>query len=146
MTERHPYNQTFVSPVEIFEAAGYRFSLDFDDEVLIDAPEQINREQLEAVIQKALYGIQCRLRTMRTRGLQVFVGGPLSGQRHGDNIRMDGRMLVKLGPKQWACYRREIVELGEGRYTCSEDPRQYFQGMATSERNAKAGKYIEASP
>jgi hypothetical protein len=144
MTTRHEYRPQYTNVYEILTAAGYRFSLDFDDEVLVESPEQLDRDGIDKVMQKAMYSIQCRLRSDRRVDQQVFVGGPLAGQRHGDQVRLDGKMFVKLGPKRWACYGKPIVKLAGIGYVPADDPRLFFLGIASSQRNAKLGQYIEA--
>ncbi len=141
---RHQYPQELTSTWDFLIAAGYRFSLDFDDEVMVEYPEELDRAAIEQVLQKALYGIQCRLRVSRRRLQQVFVGGPLAGQPHRDGTRSDGRMFVKIGPKRWACYARQMKKVAGG-YLESDDPRLYFLGIATSERNARESRYVESA-
>jgi hypothetical protein len=143
--QRHRYEPEFTTCFDIFQAAGYRFRLDFDDEVLIESPAELDRDALDKLLRRSLYQIQVRLRSQGRRNLQVFVGGPLAGKPHKGTGRLDGKMFVHIGPRQWACYQHTLVALEGIGYTVSDDPRLYFRGLATSEKNARNGKYIEAS-
>ena len=133
-----------INVFDLLTTMGYRFSLDFDDEVLIEKPETLDLSKMDEMVQNALWQIQCRLRGQRSRSLRGFVGGPLAGRNHKGPNRVDGKLFMKIGPKQWACYQHQLERLEGIGYTVSDDPRLYFRGMATSEKNARQGRYIEA--
>lgn len=128
-----------INAFDLLTTMGYRFSLDFDDEVLIEKPERLDLSKLDEMLQNALWQIQCRLRGQRSRSLRVFVGGPLAGRNHKGTNRLDGKLFVKLGPREWACYQHELTKLEGIGYAVSDDPRMYFRGMATSERKCRQG-------
>jgi hypothetical protein len=133
-----------VNAFDVFTGLGYRFSLDFDDEVLVEQPEELDRSKLNELIEQSMWQIQCRLKSKQRKQLSVFVGGPLAGKTHKGSSRLDGKMFVKLGPKRWAVYQHAMQPVAGVGQAVGDDPRLYFRGTSTSERNAREGRYIEA--
>lgn len=133
-----------VNAFDVLTSLGYRFSLDFDDEVLVERPDELDRSKIDELIERSMWQIQCRLKNQRRKGLSVFVGGPLAGRSHKGSGRLDGKLFVNVGPKQWAVYQHELQPVAGIGFAVGDDPRLYFRGLATSERNARQGRYIEA--
>ena len=123
MRER-PKRTDFCIPetIKFLEMLGFKFTLDWDDELGIEEPGEIIE------VGRIMWIVdQCRDRirdVMRNRNhwlMRQFVGGPLNGRPH--NLYRSGG--VKIGPKKWAAYR------------VKRDGRAFFQGMTTSEAKAK---------
>ena len=109
---------------KLLKMLGFRFSLDWDGEVEIEAPEFIDVEQLAARVRSEwLEAIQSRLRIESANRMHQCVGGPFSGQPHHKIYPTP--VCIKVGPAQWAAYGTRI------------DGRAIFAGMATSEAKAR---------
>jgi hypothetical protein len=133
--------------LQFLEALGVTFEMDWDDQVIIEVPEEISYGQIAQAIEpfgKRL-GEEVRFRAKQRRS--VFVGGSLNGQE------VDGRALrikswcshTMPNGRQgyWIRYRIkrgcwEVYEQG------SADGRAFFRGFATSEAKAKRGEVKDA--
>lgn len=125
--------------VSLAELVGYRFPMDWDGEVSIEPPSEIDQRVLTAYLIDRLDQIGDRIRGRAYRALHHYVGGPLNGQRHDFYyqgvwaqdasqrwVETDLPYLVEvhIGLAEWAVYRIE------------PDGRAFFVGMATSKKKA----------
>lgn len=112
------------STVQLCEALGFTFELDWDNAVIITPPQgHVTNRDVMAVLNQHLTEIGTYLHCRRKRLMRQFVGGPFNGQQHG-LLRLVVALRVKRS--QWAAYRLE------------EDGRAFYCGEATSEKKARA--------
>jgi hypothetical protein len=79
--------------------------LDLDGEDLSIDLEPISREDvLRLLATEYRSALVTRVRHMQRSGMNVFVGGPLAGQRHADHGWPGKSILIRLGPARWAAY------------------------------------------
>lgn len=124
--------------MRFLESLGWRFGLDYDDELIVTAPENQTTDDLKEAIERQPEGVVTKLQSRRRQTLQVFADGPLHGQPYDDSgwpmllrvdervVRVETPLLQHLARARWACYR------------IGGDGRAWYVGEATSRKKGKA--------
>jgi hypothetical protein len=120
--------------IRFLETLGFEFQLDWDDELEISHPSEIQPEQVSLALRQYADYIVAYLRRRRQKALSHCIGGPFSGRRHGwyywpsfDGTRYRQFHGLNVSRAKWAVY--ELMK----------DGRAYFRGYATSRKKARAG-------
>lgn len=118
--------------LKFLEQLGVTFEMDWDDEVIIEVPEDLEAADVMNAIKSEPFGkdlsesVVYRAKASRA----VFVGGMLNGKRTGwIGLRQWFANHVKRG--RWEVYERV------------NDGRAFFRGYATSQAKAKRGEINE---
>ena len=122
----------YVGLIDFAEALGVEFSMDWDGEVVMEYPDEIDAEKLVTFLgdNGKLLGNQFRTRCDLAR--RVFVGGPLNGQRTPLSCcRSRSYWAHRCKRARWAVYRMQA------------DGRAFFVGYATSAAKAKRGEVCQ---
>jgi hypothetical protein len=123
-----PFSTRFVPDVTVFLERHFGFSFHFADvegtEIEIGA-RALSAAELTEALQVYAEAIRNKLLHRQQLSMQIFMGGPLNGQRH-DHYGHGQTIAVRLGPAKWAAY-----EIG------NDQRRAWFRGLATSEKKAR---------
>ena len=113
--------------VELLEAVGFEFHLDYDGELLIEAPAGLTAFDLVAELRNVRFEQDLRNAIVRraARNLRQCVGGPMNGQPHGGSY-------WEIGPTY------HLARAQHAAYATARDGRAFFVGNATSKRKARA--------
>lgn len=119
--------------VDVLEALGVKFALDWDDELQVTYPlVPPTQADLAKIVEHQHPHIVQSLKWARIRRLKVFVGGPLNGRRHGQFSGWPHRRFaVRIARAKWAVY--------QGTEQPWNDPRLHFLGYATSQAKGRRG-------
>lgn len=118
--------------LDFLRELGFEFGLDYDGEVLIDPPAEIDPYRMTELVRMFGRGIGHRLDCERYRRLRVCVGGPCDGQPH-EHRGPESPLLFHLGRGRWAVYRVHCYV-----FELNRDPRAWFVGEAASKKKAMA--------
>jgi hypothetical protein len=114
--------------LDFVRAMGFRVSMDYDGEPIIESPESLDVDLVESLIQRFGKGIKTRLFFESKRARELFVGGPKGGQAYQHTASMFGRpILIQLSRGKWAVYRIRSWD----------DPRAFYVGETTSKKKAR---------
>ena len=127
--------------VELLEDMGFRFSLDWDESVIVSEPESIDPKAVAELLsqQACAETIKCVLKHRALADRRRFIGGPFDGKPHRlwfkpslSRTDKDGRFThepvfagVRVKRGHWAVY--EILP----------DERAVYRGVASSESKAR---------
>lgn len=132
-SRQHNLNQRSRNAMALLRELNFRFHVDFDNSLIVDAPEYINPQQVVALLMKGEQGVVHRILDEQRRHRRVLHGGPLHGRKGVSGQPAFGTRLAEepmwyfhhLERKRWAVYRIE------------PDGRGFFVKEVTSKQNAK---------
>jgi hypothetical protein len=105
---------------------GFRFRLDWDGELLIDAPAALDPQQVRAALLEHRDRLKLQVQTMAHWERHQCVGGPFNGRRHG--LCPGSTFAIRVRRGEWAGY---VVRA---------DGRAAYTGTAATEAAAKKPK------
>lgn len=112
---------------------GYGFEEDWDGQLVITQPEDIDIKQVTEIIKQFHKTIKKRLYFERCKAHSVCVGGPMNGKSYGMLKLPNEPILFHISRCKWAVYSTKDYD----------DPRAWFVGIATSEKKARQLRLIE---
>lgn len=112
--------------LDFLRALGFRFGEDWDGEVLIEPPAEIDVDAMSELVRRFAPGIKQRLHFEGQKAKAVCVGGPKNGQPYY-GFALHRPLLFHLARAQWVVYRVKSYD----------DPRAWYVGMATSRKKAQ---------
>jgi hypothetical protein len=112
--------------LDFMRALGFGFAEDWDGQVTITAPEEIEVGDVIKLMTPFHQGIKTRLYFEGQRAKSVFVGGPLNGKDCG---MMRSPFLCHLERGKWVVYKRN--------YSITNDPRAWYMGKAKNKKEAR---------
>ena len=108
---------------DLAEAMGFRFSMDWDDQLIIEPPSHVSADEMRQwIVDNAAKEIVNRFRYQAKRASSVLVGGPFCGR---PTTRTWGQIC---------CWRRERADWHA--YCVAKDGKGYYAGPATSRKKA----------
>lgn len=117
-----------LNELDLLAAAGVTVSLDFDNTLEFDVPEELYLARLRAYLFDHATELAQNLLARHKYERRVFSGGPFDGQLHGRSVSWSIGHSVKIARGRWAAY------CTLGRY---DDGRLVYCGEATSEKKAR---------
>lgn len=119
--------------LDFLEQLGVTFEIDWDNEVIIKVPEDLQAADAMKVIANVRFEKHlARTVTFRAqRARSVYVGGRRNGERVG----------LCWGNRTWIANR--VKRARWEAYELSRDGRAFFRGYATSQAKAKRGEIAE---
>ena len=122
--------------IRFLESIGFTFSLDFDEQVEIEYPEDVTPRYIATEVGKYHESIRNALNSRAKILRRQFVGGPFNGDRHGRFPWSANKIIARqVRRAMWAVY--EIRDPNDGR--------AWFLGYASSEIKAKRKELIKAT-
>ena len=113
--------------LDFLRILGFEFDLDWDNELTIECPEEIDMELFVTWLRKFVPAIKQRLKFEGIRAKECFVGGPYNGQEYFNYIPPNNPLCLHIKRAKWAVYMTKS----------SDDPRAWFMGYATSKKKGK---------
>lgn len=118
---------------EIFDLFGFRLFLDWDGQLMVESETEVP-EQVRKWLHQHQGVIRIRFENQRKKAVSVYVGGSMNGQTHSMYSAYRGFCVHEhIGRKHWETYR----------FQTDGDLRLFYVGRSTSQKNAKAGKYLQ---
>ena len=116
--------------LDFLRVLGYEFGEDWDGELIIDSPNEINVSEITNICKQFREAIKKRLYFEGRKAKRVFVGGPLNGKTYFDAIP-NKPICRHIRRGLWAVYKVKNWE----------DPRAWFIGFASSKKKAMQGRF-----
>ena len=110
--------------LDFLREIGIEFEVDWDGELSIKFPQD-TPQRIISIIDYFKPCIEKRLKSDNKVEQHCFVGGPLNGQRYFKYLRINRPYCRRIQRAEWAVY---VVK-------SHSDPRAWFAGIATSEKN-----------
>lgn len=122
------------NPLEkLLEIIGVHLSIDFDGQLIASSYEEIRHDVLAFLYHNQL-PLRHKFERRRMKAQQMFVGGSLAGKPHTHgNVSAKHVVIERIGKAHWEVYESRDWA----------DPRLYFMGRSTSEKNAKERKFVK---
>jgi hypothetical protein len=118
--------------VELLECFGITVTVDYDGQLILHSDEI--PDVVGQFVFRNQVAIKKRFERIRARSQQMFVGGSLAGKGHQYGRICEGHAVnERICKGHWETYESRDYS----------DPRLYFVGRSTSEKNAKARKFVK---